>query len=44
MTEPSIAYWDWLLRFPLRPLESEADLDQAIAILDELIDPPKLDA
>lgn len=43
-SEPSIAYWDWLRRFPLRPLQSEADLDQAIAILDELIDQPKLDA
>ena len=42
-SEPSDAYWDWLRRFPLRPLQSEADLDQAIAILDELIDQPKLD-
>ena len=41
--EPSDAYWNWLRRFPLRPLQSEADLDQAIPILDELIDQPKLD-
>ena len=41
---PSAAYWEWLRRFPLRPLESETDLDQAIAILDELIDQPRLDA
>ncbi|MFM9962311.1 MAG: hypothetical protein ACKV2Q_13950 [Planctomycetaceae bacterium] len=31
------------IRFPLRPLQSEAALDQAIAILNKLFDQPKLD-
>ncbi|MEK6262305.1 MAG: helix-turn-helix domain-containing protein [Planctomycetota bacterium] len=41
---PSAAYWSLLERFPLRPLTTAKDLDAAIAIIDELIDRPKLDA
>lgn len=41
---PSAAYWSLLERFPLRPLTSAKDLDAAIALVDELIDRPKLDA
>lgn len=31
-------YLDLIRRFPLRPLRSEADLNAAVAIIDELID------
>lgn len=37
-------YLDLIRRFPLRPLRSEADLDAAIAIIDELIDRAALTA
>ncbi len=40
---PSAAYWSLLEQFPLRPLTTTKDLDAAIAIIDELIDRPKLD-
>ena len=42
--KPSAAYWTLLERFPLRPLATEKDLDAAIALVDELLDRPKLDA
>jgi HTH-type transcriptional regulator/antitoxin HigA len=35
-------YLDLVRRFPLRPLRSDADLDAAIAMIDSLIDRPKL--
>ena len=41
---PPAAYWSLLERFPLRPLVTAKDLDAAIALVDELIDRPKLDA
>lgn len=36
-------YLALIRRFPLRPLRSEADLDQAIALTDELLDRAALD-
>jgi len=30
-------YLEWVRRFPLRPIRSERELDQAIAVIDELI-------
>ncbi len=35
-------YFELVRRFPLRPLRSAADLDAAIAVIDELIDQPRL--
>jgi HTH-type transcriptional regulator/antitoxin HigA len=35
-------YLDLVRRFPLRPLRGDADLDAAIAMIDSLIDRPKL--
>jgi HTH-type transcriptional regulator / antitoxin HigA len=35
-------YLELVRRFPLRPLRSDADLDAAIAMVDSLIDRPKL--
>jgi HTH-type transcriptional regulator/antitoxin HigA len=35
-------YFDLIRRFPLRPLQSEADLDAAISIIDELLDREKM--
>src|SRR5258708_40321047 len=37
-------YLDLVRRFPLRPLRSDADLDAAVAVIDALIDRPKLTA
>lgn len=37
-------YLDLIRRFPLRPLQSDADLDAAIAMVDELIDRESLSA
>jgi HTH-type transcriptional regulator/antitoxin HigA len=37
-------YLDLVRRFPLRPLRSDADLDAAVAVIDALIDQPKLTA
>jgi len=34
-------YWELVRRFPLRPIRSERELDQALAIIDELIVRPK---
>jgi HTH-type transcriptional regulator / antitoxin HigA len=31
-------YLELIQRFPLRPLRNDADLDAAIAVIDELID------
>ena len=33
-----------VLRFPLRPLQNQAELDQAIVIIDGLLDQSKLDS
>jgi len=35
-------YLDLVRRFPLRPLRTDAELDQAIAVIDSLIDRPAL--
>jgi HTH-type transcriptional regulator / antitoxin HigA len=35
-------YLDLVRRFPLRPLRSDADLDAAVAVIDALIDQPRL--
>lgn len=37
-------YLDLVRRFPLRPLRSAADLDAAVAVIDDPIDRPKLTA
>jgi HTH-type transcriptional regulator/antitoxin HigA len=37
-------YLKLVRRFPLRPLRSDADLDTAIAVIDELLDRPALQA
>jgi HTH-type transcriptional regulator / antitoxin HigA len=37
-------YLDLIRRFPLRPLRTEADLDAAVAVIDELIDRAALTA
>src|ERR1700732_410456 len=37
-------YLDLVRRFPLRPLRTDADLDAAIAVIDALIDHPRLTA
>ncbi len=37
-------YLDLVRRFPLRPLRSDSDLDAAIAVIDALIDQPRLTA
>jgi HTH-type transcriptional regulator/antitoxin HigA len=37
-------YLDLVRRFPLRPLRCDADLDAAAAVIDALIDRPKLTA
>ena len=34
-------YLDLVRRFPLRPLRTDADLDAAVVVVDELIDRPK---
>ena len=36
--EPTESYWTLCRRFPLRPITSDAELDQATAIIDELVD------
>lgn len=36
--EPTETYWTLCRRFPLRPITSEAELDRATAIIDELVD------
>ena len=36
--EPTASYWKLCRRFPLRPITSDAELDQATAIIDELVD------
>src|SRR5712691_11393266 len=36
--EPTESYWKLCRRFPLRPITNEAELDQATAIIDELVD------
>ncbi len=41
---PTAAYWSLIERFPLRPLVTGRELDVAIALVDELLDRPKLDA
>src|SRR5438876_8737664 len=35
-------YLDLVRQFPLRPLRTEADLDAAVAVIDALIDQPRL--
>jgi HTH-type transcriptional regulator/antitoxin HigA len=35
-------YFELVRQFPLRPLRTEADLNAAIAVIDELIDQPRL--
>lgn len=35
-------YLDLVRQFPLRPLRSDADLDAAVAVIDALIDQPRL--
>lgn len=37
-------YLDLIRRFPLRPLTTEAELESAISIIDELLDKPALSA
>jgi HTH-type transcriptional regulator/antitoxin HigA len=37
-------YLDLIRRFPLRPLRTDADLDAAVAVIDGLIDRPRLTA
>src|SRR5947209_1322357 len=37
-------YLDLVRRFPLRPLRSDADLDAAVAVMDGLLDRPRLTA
>lgn len=37
-------YLDLVRRLPLRPLRSDADLDAAVAVIDDLIDRPRLTA
>ena len=37
-------YLDLVRRFPLRPLRSSADLHAAVAVIDELLDRPRLSA
>jgi len=37
-------YLDLVRQFPLRPLRSDADLDAAVAVIDALIDRPRLTA
>lgn len=36
--EPTESYWKLCRRFPLRPITSGAELEQATAIIDELVD------
>lgn len=38
------SYLDLVLRFPLRPIHNETELDRAIAIIDELLDQHNLDS
>lgn len=40
---PSASYLDLVQRLPLRPIRSEAELDRAQAVVDELIDRDRLD-
>ena len=40
---PSDSYLALIRRFPLRPLRSDAELDQAVAVVDSLIDRGRLD-
>ena len=37
-------YLDLVRQFPLRPLRTDADLDAAVAVIDSLIDRPRLSA
>src|SRR6266480_1498820 len=37
-------YLDLVRQFPLRPLRTDADLDAAVAVIDALIDRPRLTA
>ena len=41
---PSRSYLVLVRRFPLRPIQSDADLDRAIAVVDSLLDRDDLDA
>lgn len=41
---PSRSYLTLVRRFPLRPIQSDVDLDRAIAMVDSLLDRDKLDA
>ena len=36
--EPTASYWKLCRRFPLRPITNDSELDQATAIIDELVD------
>lgn len=36
--EPTESYWALCRRFPLRPITSATELDQATAVIDELVD------
>ena len=36
--EPTESYWKLCRRFPLRPITSDTELDQATTIIDELVD------
>ncbi len=41
--EPSASYLRLIRRFPLRPIQSEAQLERAITVIDELLDRDGLD-
>jgi HTH-type transcriptional regulator / antitoxin HigA len=40
--KPRDRYLQLVCQFPLRPLRSEAELDKAIAMVDSLVDRPRL--
>ena len=37
------SYLKWILRFPLRPIRSDRELDQAVSMINALLDQEKLD-
>lgn len=42
-TSPSDSYLSLIHRFPLRAIRNDRELDEAIAVINELLDRPKLD-
>ncbi|MCI0637774.1 MAG: helix-turn-helix domain-containing protein [Gemmataceae bacterium] len=38
------SYLELILRFPLRPIRSDQELDQAICVIDDLVDRPRLNS